>query len=180
MRHMHVKPIYSIRRELPMKLMNVKPIYSIWKMTLAVVLGVLLLSTALSAQEAPGVPSHENQLAAVGSLHSINTAEAYYAKEYGKGFSSTLAALGVPPDGTKVSATAAGLLNNSLTGGTKNNFVFKYSAGPQDADGKITAYTVTAQPVTWQKGVKSFFTDQTGVIRGTDQNHPPTASDPAL
>jgi len=163
-----------------MKLMNVKPTYSIWKITPALVLGTLFLSMALCAQEAPGVPSHENQLTAVGCLRSINTAEAYYAKEYGKGFSSTLAALAVPPDGTKVSPKAAGLLDNSLTGGTKNNFVFKYSAGAQDADGKISTYTVTAQPVKWQKGVKSFFTDQTGVIRATDLNRPPRASDPAL
>jgi hypothetical protein len=177
---MNVKPIYSIRRQLPMKLENIKPTYSIWKITLALVLGTLFLSMAISAQESPGVPSHDNQLTAVGSLRSINTAEAYYAKEYGKGFSPTLAALGVPPDGTKVSPKAAGLLDSSLTGGTKNNFVFKYSAGPQDADGKITTYTVTAQPVKWQKGVKSFFTDQMGVIRETDQNRPPRASDPAL
>jgi hypothetical protein len=163
-----------------MKLVNVKPTYSIWKITPALVLGTLFLSMLLFAQESPGVPSHENQLSAVGSLRSINTAEAYYAKEYGKGFSSTLAALGVPPDGTEVSPKAAGLLDNSLTGGTKNNFVFRYTAGAQDADGKISAYTVTAQRVKWQKGVKSFFTDQTGAIRGTDQNRPPRASDPAL
>jgi hypothetical protein len=163
-----------------MKLVNSDPIHLIWKITPALALGAIFFSMALSAREAPGVPSQENQLSAVGSLRSINTAEAYYAKEYGKGFSPSLAALGVPADGTKVSAKAAGLLNNFLTAGTKNNFVFKYSAGAQDADKNISTYTVIAQPVTWGKGVKSFFTDQKGVIRGTDQNRPPTASDPAL
>jgi len=162
-----------------MKLVNVKPTYLIWKITPVLALGALFLSMALSARGAPGVPSQEDQLAAVGSLRSINTAEAYYAKEYGRGFSSTLAALGVPPDGTKVSAKAAGLLANSLTGGTRNNFVFKYSAGPRGADGNLSTYTVIAQPLEWKKGVKSFFTDQRGVIRGTDQNRLPRASDPA-
>jgi hypothetical protein len=163
-----------------MKLMNSKPTYSIWKIAPALVLGTIFLSMALSAQEAPGVPSHKGQLTAVGSLRSINTAEAYYAKKYGKGFSSALAQLGVPPEGTEVSAMAAGLLANSLTGGTKNNFIFKYSAGARGADENISTYTVIAQPVKWEKGVKSFFTDQTGVIRGTDQNRPARASDPAL
>ena len=156
LKRMNVEQIYPVRKEFPMKFNTLKPIHLVWNITSVLALGALFLSVALFAQEAPGVPSHENQLSAVGSLRSINTAEAYYAKEYGKGFSSTFAALGVPPDGTKVSATAAGLLNNSLTGGTKNNFVFKYSAGAQDADGKISTYTVTAQPVKWQKGAKSF------------------------
>jgi hypothetical protein len=162
-----------------MKLMNIKPNYSIWKVAPALVLGALVLSMSLSA-EAPGVPTQEDQLAAVGSLRSISTAEAYYAKEYGKGFSPSLAALGVPPDGAKVSPRAAGLLKKSLTDGTKDNFVFKYSAGAKDADGKISTYTVIAQPVKWEKGVKSFFTDQTGVIHGIDQNRPPRGSDPVL
>ena len=163
-----------------MKLVNVKPTYSVWKLTPTLALGALFLSMALSAGEAPGVPSQEDQLVAIGCLRSINTAEVYYAKEYGKGFSSTLTALGVPPDGTKVSAGAAGLLDSSLTGGTKNNFIFRYSAGARGADGNISTYTVMAQPVKWEKGVKSFFTDQTAVIRGSDQNRPPRASDPAL
>jgi hypothetical protein len=64
--------------------------------------------------------------------------------------------------------------------GRKCNLIFKYKVGSRGADGKINTYTVTAQPVLWKKGVKSFFTDQTGTIRWTDQDRPPRASDPAL
>ena len=163
-----------------MKLLSAHPIYSTWKITAALALGALFLSMALSAQESPGVPSQDDQIHAVWSLRFINIAEAYYAKEYGKGFSSTLAALGTPPEGTKVSPEAAGLLANSLTGGRKVNFIFKYKAGARGADGEISTYTVTAQPVKWKEGVNSFLTDQTTVIRWTDQNRPPRASDPAL
>ena len=163
MKHVSIQPTSSIRKTIP-----------------ASVLGTLFLAMALSAQEPPRAASHEYQLSAVGCLRSINMAEAYYAKEYGKGFSPTLAALGVPPAGAKVSPKTAGLLDNSLTGGTKNNFVFRYTAGAQDADGKISTYTVTARPVKWEEAVKSFFTDQTGAIRETGQNRPPRASDPAL
>jgi hypothetical protein len=163
-----------------LKLMSAHPIYSTWKITAALAFGAVFLSMALSAQESTGVPSQDDQITAVGSLRTINIVEAYYAKEYGKGFSSTLAALGVPPEGTKDSPEAAGLLANSLAGGKKVNFIFEYKAGARGADGKISTYTVTAQPVKWKEGVNSFFTDQTAVIRWTDLNRPPRASDPAL
>jgi hypothetical protein len=67
-----------------------------------------------------------------------------------------------------------------LTNGKKNNYVFTYEAGRPDATGKITAYTVSARPAKWQSGVQSFFTDQTAIIRGTNENRAATASDPAL
>jgi hypothetical protein len=137
-------------------------------------------AVGLGAQKASGAPSKEDQESAVGSLRSINTAEVYYAKEYGKGYSSTLAALGVPPEGTKPSATAANLLDNSLTGGVRRNYVFTYKPGGRDADGKINTYAVSARPTKWQKGVWSFFNDETGIIRGTDENRAAKASDPLL
>jgi len=146
----------------------------------ALTFSFLAVSAALKAQETSGPPSKEDQETAVGCLRSINTAEAYYAKEYQKGYSSTLAALGVPPDGVKPSLGAAGLLDNSLTGGRKNNYVFSYTAGVADAAGKIGTYSVTARPAKWQKGVVSIFTDQTGVIHWTKENRAPTAKDPTI
>ena len=163
-----------------MRHLTAHPICSAWKIMPALALGILSLSMARSAPEAPSVPQIDDQPCVVGSLRSINTAEVYYAKQYGKGFSSTLAALRVPPKGAKPSPEAAGLLDDSLTGGRKCNFVFKYKAGARGADGKINTYTVEAQPVMSEKGVKSFFTDQTAVIHWTDQNRPPRVSDPAL
>jgi hypothetical protein len=119
-------------------------------------------------------------MTAIGCIRSINTAEVYYAKEYKKGFSPTLAGLGVPPEGTKLSATAAGLLDNSLTGGQKANHVFTYKAGKPDASGKINTYTLSVRPVKWHKGLWSFFDDESGIIRATKENRAATVSDPPL
>ena len=121
-----------------------------------------------------------DQASAVGCLRSINTAEAYYQKQYKIGWSPTLASLGVPQEGTKPSASAAGVLDNSLTGGKRNNYVFIYIAGKPDASGKISTYAVTASPAKWREGMWSFFTDDTGIIRGTAENRPARASDPPL
>jgi type IV pilus assembly protein PilA len=148
--------------------------------SLALMLSLLSVATNVAAQKVLSTPSEADQANAVGSLRSINTAEVFYNKQYNKGFSPALVSLGVPPEGTKPSASAAGLLDSSLTNGKKNNYVFTYEAGRPDATGKITAYTVSARPAKWQSGVQSFFTDQTAIIRGTNENRAATASDPAL
>jgi type IV pilus assembly protein PilA len=141
---------------------------------------LLFVVSNIAAQKIPPPPSEADQSSAVGSLRSINTAEVFYYKQYRKGFSPTLISLGVPPHGAKPSASAAGLLDNSLTGGKKNNYVFTYEAGLPDATGRISTYTVSARPAKWQSGVRSLFTDQTAIIRGTDENRAATASDPEL
>jgi hypothetical protein len=96
------------------------------------------------------------------------------------GWSPPLGSLGVPQEGTKPSASAAGLLDNSLTSGKKNNYVFVYKAGKPDASGKISTYTVSASPAKWREGMWSFFTDESGIIRGTTENRAARASDPPL
>ena len=98
-----------------------------WKVFCLSAAGCLLATSFLplvissAAQKGPNWDATNDQKTAVGCIRSINTAEVYYAKEYKKGFSPTLAALGVSAQGVKPSAAAAGLLDNSLTGGTKAN-----------------------------------------------------------
>ncbi|MGB6481882.1 MAG: hypothetical protein WBE86_00185 [Candidatus Acidiferrales bacterium] len=143
---------------------------------LLLLLSVFVVSAMSSAS--PVMPA--DQAAAVGCLRSIVTAEAYYSKHYPAGFSPTLASLGVPDSGVQPSASAAGLLDNTLTGGTKNGYVFTYVPGAKDSSGKITSYTITARPNTWKTGMWSFFADETGVIRWTDENRVPKVTDGPL
>lgn len=137
-----------------------------------------ILPVAATSSASPVMPA--DQAAAVGCLRSIVTAEAYYSKHYPAGFSATLASLGVPDVGVQPSASAAGLLDNSLTGGTKGDYVFTYTPGAKDSTGKVNSYTVTAHPVTWKPGMWSFFVDESGLIRWTDENRDPKATDGPL
>ena len=141
---------------------------------------VIASVATVSAQKTATPPSDEDQSRAVGCLRSLNTAEAYYAKEYARGFSPSLAALSPPPQGEKASPSAANLIDTSLTGGHKANYVFTYKTGAPDARGQINSYTLTARPAKWQKGVRSFFTDQTAVLRWTKENRAPTVKDPPI
>jgi hypothetical protein len=170
----------TVEGGLPMRHLIAHTICSTWKIIPILALGMLAFSIALSPQEVPSVHHRDDQACAIGSLCTIDTAEFNYSKQYGKGFSPTLVAMRTPPEGVELSPEAAGFLDDHLADGKKCNFIFTYKAGPRGVDGKIDAYTVTAQPVMWRQGVKSFFTDQTWAIRWTDQNRPPKASDPIL
>jgi hypothetical protein len=122
-----------------------------------------------------------NEASAVGSLRSINTGEVTYASTYGKSFSPTLTALGPPAQGIQRSADAADLIDSLLAGGQKSGYNFIYTPGPRDAQGRIVRYTVVARPATpGVSGQRSFFTDETGVLRATLDDRPATVSDPPI
>ena len=112
-----------------------------------------------------------NQASAVGSLRQINTAAAAYASTYGHGFPSTLESLGPPRtenSNTHVepSEAAADLIDGYLASGMKSNYGFTYIAGKADGTGKITTYTVHADPIPDYTDARNhYFTDQAGVIR---------------
>ncbi len=125
-----------------------------------------------------------NQAAAVGALRTINTVEVAYEMTYNTGYSSDLASLGPargdaprgPWGGPAGTASAAGLIDDVLAGGTKSGYVFTYRAGQPDKDGHVTTYTVRADPLTpGTTGVDHYFTDATVVIR-FDANEPADAS----
>lgn len=122
-----------------------------------------------------------NEASAVGSLRSINTGEVTYASTHGIGFSPTLAALGPPAQGSQLSVDAADLIDSVLARGQKSGYNFIYTPGPRDAQGRILRYTVVAQPATLGvTGQRSFFTDETGVLRATPEARPATVADPPI
>jgi hypothetical protein len=123
----------------------------------------------------PGVASQ------VGCLRTINTVEETYRATYKKGYSPTLKALGPPPNGAPVSATAASLIDPVLASGQRAAYTFTYTPGPLNSVGEITTYTLTAVPsdagcTDWNR----YFTDETGLIRATQENRPATAQDPPI
>jgi len=137
-----------------------------------------------------------NEATAVGSLRTINTAVLTYATEYENGFPSSLKATGLEP-GEHATCNHAFLLDIALTSGRRYGYVFTYTPqypggaaapviSPKAAakgctSGGASGYTVTADPI--QRGTtgqRSFFTDQTGVIRFSTNGESATADSPPL
>jgi hypothetical protein len=96
------------------------------------------------------------------------------------GFPQFLEQLNSPPQGQPVGPDHSALVDNVLASGKKNGYVFSYAAEPGESR-KTVAYKLVVRPQRYgEDGKRSYYTDQSGDIRFTDQNRPPTASDPVL
>jgi hypothetical protein len=126
----------------------------------------------LSSLHVSSAPTRE--AAAVGSMRTFNTAMVTYASTYPeRGFPRSLEQLG----GQGNSADHAGLLDESLTTPPFEKSGYRFTYQP---DGNAS-YAVVARPAKYEEGTKkSFFTDQSGVIRYTEEDREPTAADPPL
>lgn len=127
-------------------------------------------------------PLNPHTTNAAGTLRTINTAAITYAETYNRGFPPTLAVLG-PPKSNRiedVSENSASLIDDILASGTKACYRFSYIAGPVGSDGKISTYTVHADPAEpCAKSKMHYFTDETRVIR-VEKDREAYASSPPL
>ena len=131
------------------------------------VTAIILPNLLLSEKRAPFEAS------AVSSLRNLNTAQVEYARAYpDKGFASSLGELG---------PTGYSLISAVLASGKKDGYIFNLMASPSDSGGKVVRYTITARPRRYgDDTVRSFFTDESGVLRFTSENRAATAQDPTL
>jgi prepilin-type N-terminal cleavage/methylation domain-containing protein len=142
---------------------------------LLIVIAVILVIAAIAIPNLLRSRVAANQASAVGSLHVLNTAEVTYSSTYG-GYSPTLGYLGPPAPGSNATASAAGLIDSILSGGSpggmessKSGYTFTYSPGGADNLGHIYSYSITAAPNTpGTTGNNYYYTDQVGVIREND------------
>jgi type IV pilus assembly protein PilA len=137
-----------------------------------------------------------NEAAAVDSLRAINIAAVQYASTYQNGFPSNFEAFG-NEEGSARNCNHAGLLDRRLGAGQRNGYIFNYSPRFPDGEpgpvvspkaaakgctsGGASGYAVTADPI--QRGStaeRSYYTDQTGIIRYSDNGEPATADSPPL
>jgi len=139
---------------------------------LLVVVAVILVIAAIAIPNLLRSRLAANQASAVESLHVLNTAEVTYSSTYG-GYSPTLGDLGSPGAGLGPVATAAGLIDDILAGGSatatvssKGGYTFTYLPGASDANGNIYSYSILATPnQVGTTGNNFYYTDQVGVIR---------------
>ena len=141
----------------------------------AVLVAILLVIAAIAIPNLLHSNLSSNESSALGSLRTLNSACASYAMLYG-GYPRDLANLG---PGNPTHSGAADLIDPVLASGTKNGYVFRYAAGATGVSGNVLSYSITANPVTpGTTGRRSFFTDQSGVIRANKNGAADEASTP--
>lgn len=106
-----------------------------------------------------------NEASAVASLRTYNVAIATYAAK--------CAQQGFPPSAQQLGPGSGDCDHADLLSGVlasrhpmKYGYEFQYHPGTTDADGRITSYVISADPVTQnQTGIRHFYSDETQVIR---------------
>jgi len=103
-----------------------------------------------------------NEGSAMHSLRTLHSAEATYQATVGAGKFGTLSEL-----------EAANLIDVKLASGKKNGYVFSVEMTTTEQD--YPGFAVVGVPETYGKtGIRSFFIDETGVIRGGDNSGGPS------
>ena len=136
-----------------------------------------------------------NEAAAVGSLRAIDIAAVQYASTYENGFPSNFEAFG-NEEGSARNCNHAGLLDPPLAAGQTHGYIFTYTprfpngepgpvVSPKAAakgctSGGASGYAVTADPIRRSTAQRTYYTDQTGIIRYSDNGQPATTDSPRL
>ncbi len=157
---------------------------------LLIVIAIILIIAAIAIPNLLRSRIAANQASAVGSLRAINTAEGTYLTTFNDGYSATLGYLGPPASGGQPTFTAAGLLDDVLSGmatggstndiSSKSGYNFTYAPTNQDATSRYNGYWVTASPADYNvTGTDYYFSDESSVIR-QDNTTTATASSTPL
>jgi len=155
---------------------------------LLIVVAIILIIAAIAIPNLLRAKIAANEASAVSSLHQIFTAEsAYFAAGWSNpgalGFSNVLPDLGdskgcMPPKLDSACQLDSVLANATTALTPKSGYYFTYVAFP---NGQLNVgFSVQADPASrGQTGNRSFFTDQTGVIR-FNASQSASSTDPAI
>src|SRR5262249_31459471 len=133
---------------------------------------IVLIAAAIAIPNLLRARIAASQSTAVASLRTIMAAEITYSSTYGNGFATTLDQLDGSGRGP-ASCEHALLIDHALASGQKNGYIFTYSAKPSSeppgkgcAESGASGFTVNADPVNRNTtGMRSYYIDETGVIR---------------
>jgi len=139
---------------------------------LLIVITVIMIIATAATFSLPKFLMKSRETAAVTQIRHLHEAQAMYRSDFGK-FATSLAQLGPSPDG-RSNPNAAGLISADLAQGSKSGYKFEMTGRP---DG----YTISALPnVYGTDGRRSFFSDESMVIRENWGPEPATAASPEV
>lgn len=147
---------------------------------LLVVISIILLIAAIAIPKLLLSRMAANQAAAVESCRVVNSSEIAYLSTYGRGYASTMAALGPSAAGNEATFSAAGLIDGVLAAGLKSGYRCAYAPTNPDPQGLYQGYQLNANPAQpGSSGHNYYYTDQNVVIRWND-TQPASAADLAI
>ena len=146
---------------------------------LLIVVAIILIIAAIAIPNLMRSKMAANEASAVASLRTYNTSIVAYQTTYGTDPSTNLSQLG--PAATP-SSTSADLVDALLGVAVpvKSGYKFTFTADPAPIGGVYSSYTISAAPSAATTGQRTFFTDQSGVIRFRTDGTTATVADPPI
>ncbi len=139
---------------------------------LLIVVAIILIIAAIAVPKLNNARMHAQEMAAIEQIRTIHAAQTMYMSQFGK-FATKLEELGPPASGAAGPA-AADLIPGDLAKGLKTGYNFVVQGGPN-------GYTVVATPqVFGSTGRRTFFSDQTLVVRENYGQEPATINSPEI
>ena len=139
---------------------------------LLIVISIILIIAMIAAPKLGRTRMYSQEMAAIQHIKTLHTAQAQYYSQYGR-YAASLAELG-PPTAGNPGPHAADLIPGDLASGEKGGYRFTLQATP-------TGYVIQAEPVQFNtSGSRTFYSDQTLVIRNNFGPEPATASSPEI
>jgi len=137
---------------------------------LLVVIAIILIIMGMAIPRLTKGKTLALETGAIRAIQTIHTAQAQYQSQFGK-FAPTLLDLGPPASGLPTAA-AADLISADLASGERSGY--KYNLQPTEA-----GYTISARPITFNtSGTRSFYSDDSLVMRQSSTPDPATAASP--
>jgi type IV pilus assembly protein PilA len=146
--------------------------FSLIELLIVIAIILIILSIALPQMSKSRMQAQE--MAAVAQIGTIQKAQVQYYSQFGQ-YATALTQLGPPTSsGAAEGPQAAGLIPASLANGSGSGYNFTITQTP-------TGYAVTAVPKAFNStGRRTFYSDQTGIIRENWGQDPATAQSPEI
>jgi type IV pilus assembly protein PilA len=139
---------------------------------LLIVIAIILIIITIAVPKYQKTQMFMKETAAIKAIQTIHQMEVQYQSQYGR-YAVSLAELGPPASGAPTPA-AADLIGSDLSGGTKQGYKYTLT-------GNQAGYVITAVPEAYgSSGSRTFFSDQTMVIRENYGPEPATANSKPL
>ena len=139
---------------------------------LLIVIAIILIIAAIAVPKMNQQMMAAHEMAAIQQLTTVHKAETQYYSQFGR-YANAMTELGPPPSGSAGPASAD-LIPKVLADGKNSGYMFALAGSP-------TGYAVTAVPEAFNNtGRRTFYSDQTLVIRNNWGQEPATVNSPEI
>lgn len=139
---------------------------------LLIVIAIILIIATIALPKLNRARMYAQETAAISAIKTIHTVQAQYFSQFGR-YAANLVELG-PPTSGQANASSADLISTDLSQGEKGGYKYVMV-------GTAGGYTVNANPIAYgNTGSRSFFSDQSMVVRDHYGPEPATVNDKEL